>query len=301
MNSSICIDQEHVPLFIMKVQLQYCGKQSEVDVSNDSLGSVLYDIAKEMTKLKEERIRIDYFDDDKKKKFLLRKDTKISETKVKTFNIKDLGPQIKYSLVFYLEYLGPFLIFPILLFLMPHDSLRSNNYMAASFIMWMFHFAKRLLETMFVHSFSHTTMPLFNVFKNCSYYYLFALMISFSVILKSRTVSDLDKLHYVSLILFFICEMLNLYCHLKLKFLRPKGSKEHFLPKGFLFDSIISPNYTTEVLAWFSYSLFTRVITSLIFCVVGAVQMYIWALKKKKSLSEEFPVAKKRGAITPFF
>ena len=32
-------------------------------------------------------------------------------------------------------------------------------------VCWTAHFAKRLLETIFVHRFSHATMPLFNLFK----------------------------------------------------------------------------------------------------------------------------------------
>ena len=35
---------------------------------------------------------------------------------------------------------------------------------------WSFHYAKRLLETVFVHRFSHATMPIMNIFRvSCSY------------------------------------------------------------------------------------------------------------------------------------
>ena len=32
---------------------------------------------------------------------------------------------------------------------------------------WTFHYAKRLFETVFVHRFSHSTMPIRNLFKVC--------------------------------------------------------------------------------------------------------------------------------------
>lgn len=33
---------------------------------------------------------------------------------------------------------------------------------------WTAHYAKRILETIFVHRFSHNTMPIRNLFKVCS-------------------------------------------------------------------------------------------------------------------------------------
>ena len=47
--------------------------------------------------------------------------------------------------------------------------------------LWMFHFSKRFLETLFVHSFSKASMPLTNLFKNCGYYYSAAALVAWDV------------------------------------------------------------------------------------------------------------------------
>lgn len=46
---------------------------------------------------------------------------------------------------------------------------------------WTLHYSKRIFETIFVHRFSHSTMPIKNLFINCSYYWGFAFYIGYFV------------------------------------------------------------------------------------------------------------------------
>lgn len=256
---------------------------------------------------------------------------KLAESTVLQIAIKDIGPQFSYRGVFLLEYAGPLIIWLIL---------SMNIKMKTSFtnlatVMWVFHYVKRLFETLFVHIFSNKTMPLRNLVKNCVYYWGFATAISWTVLQSnvrlnmsirekvgewegllhafqdtkdynhiiqlSRSISN-NLLYEVSIMpaaLFFISELSNLYFHLKLRCLRPKGSREHFLPRGLIFDKITCPNYTTEILSWMFFTIFTRSWVCAVFNVCGAVQMYIWARQKRARLIAKFPEAKKRFCIFP--
>jgi hypothetical protein len=40
---------------------------------------------------------------------------------------------------------------------------------------------QRIYETSHVHKFSHATMPIFNLIRNCSYYWLFAAFVSYNI------------------------------------------------------------------------------------------------------------------------
>lgn len=55
------------------------------------------------------------------------------------------------------------------------------NFFSIAAACYTIHYAKRLLETIFVHRFSHATMPLSNLFKNCSYYWGFTAYVAYHV------------------------------------------------------------------------------------------------------------------------
>lgn len=254
-----------------------------------------------------------------------------AESTVLQLGIKDIGPQFSYRGVFLLEYTGPLVIWLVV---------AMNTKMKTAFtnlatVMWVFHYVKRLFETLFVHIFSNKTMPLRNLVKNCAYYWGFAAVISWTILRSnvrinmsirekvgeweellhafqdtkdyshilhlSKSISN-HLLYEVSIMpaaLFFISELSNLYFHLKLRYLRPPGSRDHFLPHGLVFDKITCPNYTTEILSWMFFAMFTRSWVCAVFNVCGAIQMYIWARQKRARLAEQFPEAKKRFCIFP--
>lgn len=272
--------------------LSYRGKVHQVELSEESHGQDLIREAIAITRLNPNRVRVTY--EVGGKRIPVTADQLLKEIDSEKFTIKDLGPQFSYYGVFMCEYLGPFLLWGILKSIMKPEK---SQYIQCATIMWSFHYAKRLFETHFVHIFSHATMPLFNLFKNCTYYWGFAAAIAYSVL---RTDKELSNVQWAAFGLFFVCELLNLYCHLKLRNLRPKGSKEHVLPKGFLFNSIACPNYTMEILAWVCFAVFARVIPSYLFPICGTAQMWIWADQKRRRLIAKWPEAKKRGRITPF-
>lgn len=153
-----------------------------------------------------------------------------------TIHVKNLGPQIGYRTVFIVEYLGPLLI--VLLYsyrpAFIYDQPRKSEYTLAAkcgIAAWTFHFFKRELETLFVHRFSRPTMPLFNLFKNCAYYWIFALVVGYPLCspLYTPPVSTIQV--YIGMAIFVVSELANFMVHLQFRHLRPKeGSKLRPIP-----------------------------------------------------------------------
>jgi len=203
---------------------------------------------------------------------------------------KDLGPQISWKLVFIIEYLGPLLIYPLFYFCQFFyfvPATERSYVQKIALWCWVIHFAKRELETLFVHKFSHATMPISNLFKNSGYYWGMCFMVAYFVNHPNFTPPATFNV-YLGLTLFAIGEIVNLICHLQLSNLRPAGSNVRAVPKGLFFNFVSCPNYTFEILAWIGFSIMTQTLTSYLFTLVGAGQMLIWAKQKHVRYIKEF-------------
>lgn len=156
------------------------------------------------------------------------------------------------------------------------------------YLMHLVHYIKREFESVFVHSFSNSTMPLFNVFKNSFHYWILNGLIGLGYLGYGFVFpSKLNINSNVLWALFIVFESSNLLCHLKLRKvgddLLKKGIKERKPINEGVFKYLVSPNYTFEVLSWvvvtltFNFNLF-----AVLFLLVSATQMYLWAMKKNK-------------------
>mmetsp|Transcript_3273 Transcript_3273/g.8093 ORF Transcript_3273/g.8093 Transcript_3273/m.8093 type:complete len:311 (-) Transcript_3273:895-1827(-) len=203
---------------------------------------------------------------------------------------KDLGTQIGYSTVFFWEYFGPLVVYP-LFFLFPSvfygaTPERSLTQKLAC-MYWSFHYVKRIFETFFVHRFSHGTMPVRNLFRNCSYYWGFAALVSYFINHPLYTAPD-EKYLYPALGCALLCQLGNLYSHILLTNLRKPGETAYKIPRGFLFNFITCPNYTCEILGWFFFNVATQSLMGYMFMMAGAYQMALWAIAKHKRLRKTF-------------
>ncbi|XP_033112026.1 probable very-long-chain enoyl-CoA reductase art-1 [Anneissia japonica] len=228
--------------------------------------------------------------------------------------LKDLGPQIRWKLVFLCEYTGPLLAY-LFFYLRPafiygteavNQPMHKAVHIAAA--CWTFHYAKRLLETLFIHRFSHATMPIRNLFKNVSYYSGFGAYVSYYMnhpLYTPPVYGDVQL--YIGLATFLLNEFGNFSIHLALRNLRPPGTKERRIPyptsnpMTLAFAFVSCPNYTYEVGAWLGFTVMSQCMPAGLFTLAGLYQMAMWAMGKHRNYKKEFSsYPRSRKCIIPF-
>lgn len=216
----------------------------------------------------------------------------------KTLTVKDLGPQMGWRTVYIIEYLGPLFLHPLIFYLYPNEKSTAQY---ITLLMVTLHFIKREYETIFVHRFSSETMPFFNLFKNCAYYWLIGGAALAAVTYSKWYTSTTNHFRIFAAILYTVSELCNFKTHTILRDLRPAGTTERKIPRGLGFDLVSCPNYLFEILAWIGMSLVTNSIACWAFTAVGAVQMWFWSVKRHRRYKKEFnDYPKGRKILIPF-
>lgn len=215
--------------------------------------------------------------------------------------LKDLGWQVDWRTVFILEYFGPLLIHQ--LFVCSDGLLsRLQPVQLAVWAMVSAHYMKRLFESVFVHRFSHATMPATGMLKNCAHYWLVGgVWMARSVYFAPSHDMPLTIMQKALIVIFTLAELGNLYAHLKLRWLRPEGTKKRAIPHGFPFTLCSCPNYFFELIAWLCVAgMMPGLTVGWVFAIAGGVQMWLWAVKKHEQYVKEFPDYPRRSPMFPF-
>lgn len=294
-------------------------RTAEVDLgAQTSVASLKQEVSKKNKNISVHRLRLTY-QDGAKQQVLTDEMLKRNYYDLELY-VKDLGPQISWRLVFIIEYLGPILIHSILYQLSLNAEFIEKwakienvdpSLNRLIYALNTLHYSKRLFESIFIHKFSQATMPLFNLFKNSSHYWLLNGTIGLGYFGYGFIFGNGDKLHGIyrafriseasTLIsLFIVSELWNFYIHYRL---RVFGDKQNLLESNGqrvpinegLFKIFVAPNYTFEVLSWFWFTLLFKLnFFALLFLFVSATQMYLWAMKKNKKYNT------KRAFLIPF-
>ena len=211
--------------------------------------------------------------------------------------------------MFLLEYLGPILFHVAAVLARPHlyknaAATPLSNTQWLAFAMFVSHFAKRELETLFVHKFSASTMPVRNIFKNCFFYWVFSGALCAYVIYSPSSIAataDEPIVDLVGSVIFILGELANASVHLHLSSLRSRGGTERKIPTGLGFSLVTCPNYMFEIISWVGVIIASRDWSVALFILIGAAQMATWAKGKEKAYRKEFgdKYKKKRYVMLP--
>eukprot|EP00388_Colpodella_angusta_P017182 GDKJ01042567.1.p1 GENE.GDKJ01042567.1~~GDKJ01042567.1.p1 ORF type:complete len:295 (+),score=55.24 GDKJ01042567.1:1-885(+) len=221
---------------------------------------------------------------------------------------KDLGPQISWRLVFFIEYFGPLIIFPMYWYLpgliYGVDNPKRTYTQTVAFWLVILHYVKREIETLFIHRFSHGTMPISRLPINCVHYWvIFALSVGYYLFHPNFQPLWIDDMHVniiAGIMMFF--EFMNLKTHMVLRDLRPRNSKVRGIPQGWGFGISTCANYMWEIYAWTAFAVLINSVTGWMFLAVATLQMCEWAHKKQANYVKEFPdYPKHRFVMLPPF
>lgn len=98
-----------------------------------------------------------------------------------------------------------------------------NSFKTLLFTLVVIHYSKRLFESKYIHIFSNATAPLINATKNFFFYWVIfgtfaAIEILYSKSYEKKKSCIMCTMYHTVLVLVFLgAELMNLFCHIKLR------------------------------------------------------------------------------------
>mmetsp|Transcript_32330 Transcript_32330/g.32055 ORF Transcript_32330/g.32055 Transcript_32330/m.32055 type:complete len:302 (-) Transcript_32330:42-947(-) len=230
----------------------------------------------------------------------------------KVLVFRDLGTQLSWRFVYMVEYAGPLFICPALYYL-PYifygEEAAKTITQKICFWLIMGHFLKRELESLLVHRFSNATMPLKNLFVNCTYYWILnGAFIGYFLFHPKYTDPNFSTAILGALLAVFLgSEFMNFLCHMVLRNLRPPGTKTRGIPKGCGFGLVSCANYFWEVISWASFAVLSSCLPAYVFLLATIYILSNWASLRHRKYIKEFDgkegkllYPRSRKALFPF-
>lgn len=184
----------------------------------------------------------------------------------------------------------------VLLYRASHVGLaRAAGFAAA---LWTLHFARRTYESAFVHRYSKPSIGPGDYLTEYVYYWGFATWIAWSVASPAYREPSL-LLQSLGLVVFLVAERGNARAHRMLRDLRPLGSSDKRVPRGFLFERVSCPHYFFEILSWVGFNLVTGTIAGVAFMLVGAGILAAWAHTRHVAYRKELDGREGRELYPP--
>lgn len=165
------------------------------------------------------------------------------------------------------------------------------------------HFAKRCLESLFLHIYSGKIGILAVILISFAYTNICILIASKTNQLSSDFLSKVPTPQLVfGCLLFAVGELGNLWHHILLRNLRSTSqTKTYQMPQGGLFPYLVCPHYTLEIIAWIGiaylsahWETFALTLVMVLYLAGRSIQTQTWYLQK----IEGFPKNRKR--LLPF-
>jgi very-long-chain enoyl-CoA reductase len=154
-------------------------------------------------------------------------------------------------------------------------------------VMWCVHFARRAAESAWVHRYGKAVVPIGDVVTEYIYYWAFAAWNAWALTSAAYR-EPASWLIVVGAVVFVLAELGNARAHRMLRDLRPIGSKQRVIPRGFLFEKVSCPHYLFEISSWVGFALVTETWAALAFLVVGAGILGAWAHTRHAAYLKDF-------------